>query len=860
MYHREALTIMCAMHAYHGLDPQEVISRREKYGLNEVPEQSQSNLLHEFFHDLRSQGNLLLAIAGVVAFSLGEYLEGAIIIISILLNTAIQVFQSYKANQAVDALKKLSSYEVRVIRSGQESRIPSHELVPNDIVYLEEGSRIPADGTYLGGTELEADESLLTGESLRIAKQPKESLMSGTYVSSGNGYMQVTATGASSALGKIIQKVQSVKTPQTPLEKLLVTLTGRLSLLGLALSSIVCTLLVLNGSEFAAALIISLAFAVAFIPEGLPLVLTVILSYGVKQLAGHKAIAKNIGVIEALGGIDTIVTDKTGTITSNQMVVSEVYYPAPSQTARHLSCLIANLCNHTTIVSSSTSGKGTIVGDSTEGALLMYSSAQGVDPMTTLSEWTIEGEIPFSSIRKYMAVLCKHNTHSQNRFAYLKGAPEIILHMCDRALIGDVVHPLSEVRVQEFSKVMESYAKKGKRLIAVAYQSHAPHASTEVPTTHYIFVGFFAIMDPLQPHIAEVVDASKNMGITTYMATGDHPQMALHIARLAHIASDHDTVITGTDLLTLTDAQLGHMILTSKVFARVQPEDKQRITQTLQQMGHFVALTGDGVNDTIALKQADVGIAMGMKGSDAAKEVAQIVLADDNFATLIDALHAGRAIIQKLKRSIMFLLATNCMEAGILLFGVIAQFAGVLSNTHASLLTPLQLLYINLVTDSVPAFAFAFMPITRLPHETSKKHSLQDFFSSRTIGKIVGTASLGIVISLAAYFYMLDINPVRAQGFLFSTLVAVQIWVFVDEWISQGYHKINTFFIVITIGMFAFHAVSMLYIGVVRSGYAVPETLNHIVSSILLASTILLAKMGYRVVREMLRPSVVRNT
>jgi Ca2+-transporting ATPase len=402
---------------------------------------------------------------------------------------------------------------------------------------------------------------------------------------------------------------------------------------------------------------------------------------------------------------------------------------------------------------------------------------------------------------------------------------------------------------------MESYAKKGKRLIAVAYQSHTQHILAEVPTANYIFVGFFAIMDPLQPHISEVVDASQNMGITTYMATGDHPQMALHIAKLAHIAGDQDTVITGTELLALTDMQLEQMIATSKVFARVQPEDKQRITQCLQKMGHFVALTGDGVNDTIALKQADVGIAMGLKGSDAAKEVAQIVLADDNFTTLIDALHAGRAIIQKLKRSIMFLLATNCMEAGILLFGVIAQFVGVLSNTHSALLTPLQLLYINLVTDSVPAFAFAFMPITRLPHESSKKHSLHDFFSAKTIGKIVGTATLGIIISLTAYFYMFGINPVHAQGFLFSTLVAVQIWVFVDEWVSQGRHKVNRFFMVVTVSMFAFHAVSMLYIGVIRSRYDVYETVAQTLSSIILSSTIVLMKMSYRVVREMVRPA-----
>jgi Ca2+-transporting ATPase len=234
------------------------------------------------------------------------------------------------------------------------------------------------------------------------------------------------------------------------------------------------------------------------------------------------------------------------------------------------------------------------------------------------------------------------------------------------------------------------------------------------------------------------------------MATGDHPQMALHIARLAHIAGDHDGAITGAELNELTDQQLSLALESTKVFARVRPEDKQRVTKTLQSKQRFVALTGDGVNDTIALKQADVGIAMGMKGSDAAKEVAQIVLTDDNFGTLIDALHAGRAIIQKLKRAIMFLISTNCMEAGILLFGVIAGLFGLISSDHESLLTPLQLLYINFVTDSVPAFAFAFMPITRLPRESSKKHSLQDFFSRYTILKMGSTTLMGVTISLIA--------------------------------------------------------------------------------------------------------------
>ena len=841
------------MIAHHGLTEHEVFSQRKKFGLNEVAEQSQSNIVYDFLRGLRSQSNLLLAVAGTAALTLGEYLEGAIIVASIFLNTGIEVFQSYKANKAVDALKKLTTFDVRIIRDGAEGIIPSQELVPGDIVYLEEGSRIPADGVYLQGNELEADESLLTGESLRIAKQKDDLLMSGTYIGTGNGYMRVTAIGHASTLGKIIERVDSVQTPETPLEKLLLKLTSRLSIAGLVMSIIVCILLVANGSKLANALVISLAFAVSFIPSSLPLVLTVILSYGVKQLAGHKAIAKSISVIEALGSIDTVVTDKTGTITSNQMAVSDLYLPHQSVKALHLSCLIVDLCNHTTLLNSTSARNEKVVGDSTEGALLKYSQSHGHEPSKVLEEWVMHGEIPFSSLHKYMAVLCSHRDYPHKRFSYLKGAPEVVLHMCAHVMIGDAIHRLSDKHRETYTSIVDTYAQKGKRVIAIAYALAHTHESTAIPTNGYIFVGYFAIMDPLQPHIPEVVEASKLMGITTYMATGDHPQMALHIARLAGIASEKDAAITGVELNELTDQQLVRALEYTKVFARVKPEDKQRVTKALQSTQRFVALTGDGVNDTIALKQANVGIAMGMKGSDAAKEVAQIVLVDDNFGTLIDALHAGRAIIQKLKRAIMFLISTNCMEAGVLLFGVIAGLFGLITLEHESLLTPLQLLYINFVTDSVPAFAFAFMPIARLPRESSKKHSLEDFFSLHTLITIGSTALLGIVISLAAYFYMRSVNPHYAQSFLFDTLVAIQIWVFADEWVSQGRHKITPFFLSVVIGMFAFHYLTMMYFGGSHGDMSTSQVFTQVTSANLLASLIFLSKALFRNIRGLVR-------
>lgn len=837
------------MTPFPGLSTSQIHTLRITHGKNEIKTEKESRWYIEFVKGLRSQSNLLLAVAGTAAFVLGEYLEGSIIVASIFLNTGIEVFQSYKANKAVDALKQLTTFDVRVIRDGKETIVPSQELVPGDVVYLEEGSRIPADGVCLQVNELEADESLLTGESLRIAKQKDDQLMSGTYIGSGNGYMRVTAIGHASTLGKIIEKVDSVKTPETPLEKLLLKLTSRLSIMGLVMSTLVCILLIVNGSKPINALIISLAFAVSFIPSSLPLVLTVILSYGVKQLAGHKAIAKNIGVIEALGGIDTIVTDKTGTITSNQMAVSDLYLPHHSAKGTHLSCIIANLCNHTTLLEATSTRGEKVVGDSTEGALLKYSQSQGHEPADTLADWTIHGEIPFSSLHKYMAVLCSHQKHPHKRFAYLKGAPEVVMRMCTQVMLGDHVHAITQEHHQAYTSVIDSYAQKGKRVIAIAY-THIP-PDTAIPTTGYIFVGLFAIMDPLQPHIPDIVDASKLMGITTYMATGDHPQMALHIARLAHIANDKDVAITGVELNELTDQQLSNALESTKVFARVRPEDKQRVTKALQSKQRFVALTGDGVNDTIALKQADVGIAMGMKGSDAAKEVAQIVLTDDNFGTLIDALHAGRAIIQKLKRAIMFLISTNSMEAGILLFGVVAGLFGLISSDHESLLTPLQLLYINFVTDSVPAFAFAFMPITRLPRESSKKHSLQDFFSRYTLLKVGSTALMGVTLSLIAYFYMSSIRPQHAQSFLFDTLVAIQIWVFADEWVSQGRHKITPFFLSVVIGMFIFHYVVMLAVDGSHGDMTPTQIFIHITSANIFASIIFLSKAMYRTVRKL---------
>ncbi len=772
-------------------------------GLNQIAEHKKGTLFQKFIEQISSFLMILLIGASVVSFFIGEPVDGSLILLIIFLNAAFGIYQEYKAEEAVAALKKMTVSNIRVIRNNKEQEIDSRYLVPGDIILVEEGIKLPADAQILENVHLEINEAALTGESIPVVKAVKDPLFMGTIVAKGRGVARVTATGMKTKFGQIAEQLASVEEPQTPLQQKLNHLTEIIGLAGILLSFAVFALSSFQGYGYFPSFLLAISLAVAVVPESLPAVMTVILSIGVKHMAKRKAIIRKLGAIEALGSITLIATDKTGTLTTNVMEVKEVWFDETvtdfaQLEAEHaqskelpstLQMLIKNgvLCSTATLVSvrekqdnlDPEHSEYEVLGDPTEGSLLKLAKKLSIDPDALRKEWHLIDEIPFDSIKKRMTVMAEDG----NKMAFSKGAPESILEISSKILIKGREVALTEARKKEITVMLREWAAHGLRVLAFSYVKGKNLKEVEKDN---VFIGMAAIHDPPRKEAADALKRAYSAGIKVVMITGDNGKTAEAIGSSIGLLQKGEAILTGDQVEAYTDQELLRILPHTKIFARVTPFHKSRIVSLYQKLGEVVAVTGDGVNDSIALKQADVGIAMGKIGTDVARETADMVITDDNFATIVNAVDEGRNIVKRLKSSIKYLLTGNLSEGLVLLTGLL------LGLPHIFL--PIQLLYINLVSDGIPALTFAFAP--RDERVMKQKPGASSLLPNGAVRYIItgGLAATAIVVSL--FYWLMPQGELISRAGAFSVMALIQTSIFVDIWFSHksGKNSINLFF------------------------------------------------------------------
>ncbi|MBP7967353.1 HAD-IC family P-type ATPase, partial [Candidatus Woesebacteria bacterium] len=675
-----------------GLTTQKAEELLKVHGLNTIQEQRKKRFITILFEQFNNFLTILLVVAAILSFFIGEPIDGILILLIVILNGLFGVYQEAKASEAIAALKEMTITRIRVLRDDQEVELDSRYLVPGDVIFVEEGVKIPADGVILETINLEINEAALTGESMAVSKATNEELYMGTIVSRGRGYAKIKSTGMQTKFGEIASRLSTMTEAKSPLMMKLESVTKAIGIIGIIASMLVFFLATMEGSAYFAAFLLAISLAVAVVPEGLPAVMTITLSIGVKEMAKRKAIIRKLTAIEALGSVTLIATDKTGTLTTNKMQVKELYFNehrhenleeiSIKNSVFNLLVLNGVVCSTATL-SPHVDGKGfDILGDPTEGALLLLAQKKNQMVEDVRSQWKLIEEIPFDSISKKMVVKVKNQSEE---LTFTKGAPESILQLSHKILIGDTELDLTEERRKNITDVLEHWANQGLRVLAFSYKKeHTTKLDKQV------FLGMAAIYDAPRPEIRAAVQRAHAAGIQVVMITGDNEKTAQAIAREAHIMETGDRVLTGQDLDTMSDKELLTILKDVKVFARTTPFHKHHIVSLYQQQGEIVAVTGDGVNDAIALKQADVGVAMGLVGTDVARETADMVITDDNFATIVDAIEEGRNIIKNLKNAIAYLLSCNVTEALSLIIGMLLGFPHIFY--------PIQFLYINLVT------------------------------------------------------------------------------------------------------------------------------------------------------------------
>ncbi|MDD1672933.1 MAG: calcium-translocating P-type ATPase, SERCA-type, partial [Methanomicrobiales archaeon] len=725
---------------------------------------------------------VILAIAAIISGFLQEWLDAYAILVIILLNGAIGFLHEYKAERALEALKKMTAPRARVIRDGLDIRIDARGLVPGDIILLEEGDRIPCDGRLIETVSLEADESALTGESIPVRKdaipilskdQPLQErdnmIFLGTVVTRGRGRALVTATGMYTELGKIAKIVAEEPEHTTPLQKKLQILGKQISVAALLIVALVFLLGLLHGFPPFDMFLVAVSLAVAAIPEGLPAVVTITLAIGVQRMARKHAIIRRLPAVETLGAATVICTDKTGTLTKNEMTARQIYVhqsvirvtgegysvkgsfldaetgrpviPLNSEDGREL-LSTGVLCNNSNLVTDDKTGVPSIVGDPTEGSLVVLAEKAGLRQEELRRSILFKQELPFDPARKMMTVIREHDGRMR---AYTKGAPELLIARSTRILRDGIPVDLSEQERQEILERNRQMASQALRVLGFAWRDLSNQWDEAHVEEDLVFLGLIGMMDPPRPEVKAAIQACHTAGIRVVMITGDNPVTASAIGQeLGFLDPEREGVLTGAELDAYTDTQLQDIVERAVIYARVSPEHKLRIVDALKARGEIVAMTGDGVNDAPAIKRSDIGVAMGLTGTDVAREASDMVISDDNFASIEHAVEEGRVIYENIMKSVKYLISCNIGE-------LIAIFLAIMVGLRSPL-TPIQILWMNIVTDGPPALALAMDPpnpqiMKRPPISPQEKilnrQSLVEMF---LVGLLVALGTLGIFV------------------------------------------------------------------------------------------------------------------
>ena len=759
-----------------GLSSKKIEENRAKYGLNELKEKKKESLIQKFIDQFKDFSIIVLIIAaivsGVVGVMQGEgFTDTIIILIVVLLNAVIGVAQESKAEKSLEALKKLSAHAAKVIRNGKETAIPARELVPGDLVIIETGDYISADLRVIEAVNLKSQEASLTGESVPVEKRTdaiqetevgvgdrKNMLFSSSLITYGRGKAIVVKTGMNTEVGKIADMINQTEDQETPLQKKLNSLGKTLGMAALTICAVIFVIGLLQGKEIINMFMTAVSLAVAVIPEGLVAVSTIVLAIGVQKMVKKNAIVKKLPAVETLGSSTVICSDKTGTLTQNKMTVEKIFCNdvtadiEKAETNEDFRKLIYDcmLCNDSRVLEN-----GEIAGDPTETALVDL--ALKLDyPVSIMRENPRVAEVPFDSNRKLMSTV---NGKDGKYIVYTKGGLDEILRKCDSYLYkGSVRHNLSDY-AEWIRTNNEHMANEALRVLAFAYKEidHVPSKyEMENLESGLTFIGMIGMIDPPREEAKKAVEKCKHAGIKTVMITGDHKATAVAIAKKIGILENDSEALTGLELDKISDEQLAKDVRKYSVYARVSPEHKVRIVKAWQKNGEIVAMTGDGVNDSPALKTADIGCAMGKVGTEVAKEAADVILTDDNFATIVSAVEEGRRIYDNILKVIQFLISCNVGEVIVLLLATlfaptIGRVFGIYDISMIQVLLPIHILWINLVTDTFPALALAFDPANKDIMDRKPVKKDEGIFTKGRTFRIVYQGFMIGLLTLAAY-------------------------------------------------------------------------------------------------------------
>ena len=790
-----------------GLSSSEAQARLDKYGPNRIESSNKKSMLEKIKEQILDPMVILLIVASIISAFTGDTVEAIIIIAIVIINAIMSIYQEGQAEDSVAALQKMSSPEATVVRDGKRGKVKAEDLVPGDIVILETGDIIPADIRLLDSRNLQIDESSLTGESVAVEKDAdevydtevgigdrKNSAFSSSIVTYGHGEGVITATGHDTEIGHIATSLDSVADKETPLQRQLKDLSKKLAILVI----IVCILVFVVGyfrsnMSWLENFMVAVSLAVAAIPEGLTAVVTIVLSIGMNRMVERKAIVKNLVSVETLGSTTAICSDKTGTLTQNEMTITKVftdfkefdvagsgYTPEGDITlegetiADHdqikLLMTVASLSNDANLIERN--GLYEITGDPTEGAMLTLAEKWGIVQEDLNEAHPRIDEIPFDSDRKMMTTF---HEMDGTYYAMTKGAPDIIIGNSSKIMIDGKLEEFTEDMKRQVLEENTKLAKQALRVMAYAFKPYETLEGEELTTENIeremVFVGLTGMIDPPRPEAKAAVAECHASGIDVIMITGDYFETALAIAKELGIAEHGDQAMQGSDLNNKSEEEIREIVKTKRIFARVSPQNKVQLVNALQANGNVVAMTGDGVNDAPAIKNADIGISMGITGTDVAKDTADMILVDDNFATIVNAVEEGRVIFSNIKKFVSFLLSCNIAEVAIVFLSILFGLP--------SPLTPIQLLWLNLVTDAFPALALGVEPAEADIMERDPRDPHDSILAGETGNGII-FQSIAITISvLAAYIiglkYIFPNNIEGAHTMVFATLITSEL-------------------------------------------------------------------------------------
>lgn len=806
-----------------GLHQAEAATRLQSYGPNELAEQGGRSPFKILWEQLTATMVLILLAAAIISAFLGKWNEATAILAIVLLFALLGFIQEYRAEKAMAALKKLAVPNVRVRRDGSLQELPARDLVPGDLVLLEAGNLVPADLRLVESVNLRIQEAALTGESEAVEKATdalekadlpigdrRNMAYMGTTVTYGRGMGLVTATGMQTELGNIANLLQQSEDEMTPLQRRLDQVGKILAVVGVVIALMVAGLDIVRGTPIVEAFLVAVSVAVAVVPEGLPAVVTITLALGARRMLARNALIRKLPAVETLGSVTTICSDKTGTLTENRMTVTvldvaghrvdlteettasgqvtlDLSTPTAVTPQGSLGLLMIGgaLCNDAKLTVDDKGGNGKkyhAIGDPTEGALVVAAAKFGLFKEALEANKPRVAELPFDSDRKRMTTIHALTESEQSAIreliaivapntpyiAFTKGAVDGLLDIASHVWMDGVRSPMSANFRQRIEAANQSLAENGMRVLGVAFKTLATPSATPDLETDLTFIGFVGIIDPPRAEVKEAVDRCKSAGIRPVMITGDHPLTALHIAKELGIAKKGDRVVTGVELNTIQDRELDALVEQIPVYARVSPEHKLRIVEALKRRGHVTAMTGDGVNDAPALKTADIGVAMGITGTDVSKEAAKMVLRDDNFSTIVAAVEEGRVIYDNLRKFIKFSIGGNIGKVLVMLLGVLIGMPNPL--------LPLQLLWLNLLTDGLLGIGLGVEPAERNVMKRRPVPPRAGIFSGGVGGQIlrfgflIGTLSLGMG---ASHFFT---GHSDWQTMMFTTLAFSQVW------------------------------------------------------------------------------------